>query len=82
MDALTDFDGPLVEWLLDQFFSVVFADCDGWVVVDQHTLVGRDVHLQTANGPYTVTKTYDGTDSPTGCGANSKYELTWSIKRA
>jgi pimeloyl-ACP methyl ester carboxylesterase len=34
---LTDFDGPLVEWLLDQFFSVVFADCDGWVVVDQHT---------------------------------------------
>ncbi len=81
-ESLTDFDGPLVEWLLDQFFSVVFADCDGWVVVDQHTLVGRDVHLQTANGPYTVTKTYDGTDSPTGCGANSKYELTWSIKRA
>ncbi len=73
--------GPLADWLLDQFFSVVFADCDGWVVVDQHRFTGRDLHLETVNG-LTCTQPYAGYDSPTGCGANSEYEVTWSVTRA
>jgi hypothetical protein len=81
-ESLTGIDGPLVEFLLDQFFNVVFADCDGWVAVDQHSFMGRDVHLKTANGPYIVTKTYAGYDSPHGCGDNSQYEVIWSIRRA
>jgi hypothetical protein len=82
IEKLSDIDGPLVDFLLDAFFDIVFADCDGWVVVDQHQFLGRDVHLKTAGGPATLTQTYPGSDSPSGCGANSKYELTWSMSRS
>ena len=82
IEKVSGIDGPLVDWLLDEFFSVVFADCDGWVAVDQHQFTGRDLHLQTANGPSSTTQTYPGYDSPTGCGGNSKYEVTWSVQRS
>ena len=82
IEKLSDIDGPLVDYLLNSFFNIVFADCDGWVVVDQHQFVGRDVHLKTVSGTATQTQTYPGYDSPTGCGANSQYELTWSMARS
>jgi hypothetical protein len=82
IEKISGIDGPLVDFLLDDFFSIIFADCDGWVVVDQHQYMGRDVELMTASGPSTQTQEYPGYDSPTGCGGNSKYQLIWSIHRS
>nr|MDQ2687875.1 hypothetical protein [Armatimonadota bacterium] len=73
--------GALVGWLLGELGGVVFADCDGIVAAEQVVLLGRD--LQQHLGKYThVVTIHPGTDSNTGCGANSKYEVTWSITRA
>jgi hypothetical protein len=82
IESIADIDGPLADYLLDDFFSVIFADCDGWVAVDQHQFLGQDVHLKTASGPDTTTQTYNGYDSPTGCGGNSVYKLTWTMARS
>jgi hypothetical protein len=40
-----------------------------------------DLHQMTANGPFTKVTEHPGTDSATGCGDNSQYEVTWSITR-
>ena len=82
IEGVTSIGGPLIDYLLDSFFSVVFADCDGWVAVDQHSFTGRDLHLATASGPSTKTQTYPGYNSPDGCGANSLYEVTWTVQRS
>jgi hypothetical protein len=82
IEKISGIDGPLVDFLLDDFFGIIFADCDGWVVVDQHQYLGRDVDLMTSSGPLTQTQTYPGYDSPTGCGGNSKYQVVWSIHRS
>lgn len=82
IEKVTGIDGPLVDYLLDAFFSVVFADCDGWVAVDQHSFAGRDLHLATASGPSTKTQTYPGYPSHDGCGPNSLYEVTWTVQRS
>jgi hypothetical protein len=74
--------GSLVDFLMGKLGTIVFADCDGLVAAEQIALTGRDLHLKTANGPLSVTTTHPGTDSPTGCGANSQYEVRWSIRRA
>jgi hypothetical protein len=43
---------------------------------------GRDLRLKTGNHELdSVVTVHAGTDSPTGCGTNSQYEVTWSIKR-
>jgi len=73
--------GSLVGYLIGKLGNIVFANCDGLVAAEQIALTGRDLHLKTANGPLTATTTHPGTDSPTGCGSNSQYEVTWSIKR-
>jgi hypothetical protein len=64
--------GSLVGWLLDQLGGIVFADCDGLVAAEQVAFTGRDLYLKTVSGPVTATTTHPGTDSPTGCGANSE----------
>lgn len=71
----------LSAWLLGELGDVVFADCDGIVAVERIKLLGRDLHQKTAQGPYTVTTVHPGTDSNTGCGDNSRYRVTWSIRR-
>ena len=73
--------GSLVGYLIGKLGNIVFANCDGLVAAEQIALTGRDLHLKTANGPLTMTTVHNGTDSPTGCGSNSQYEVIWSIKR-
>jgi hypothetical protein len=73
----------LVEtWLLGQLGGLVSGGCDGIVAVEQVVLLGRDLQLKTANGPYTVTTKHQGTPSGTLCFGNSLYEVTWSITRS
>ena len=75
--------GPILalveKWFLDQLIGIVFAKCDGLVAVEQVVKLGKDLQTLTGSGPYTVTSTHPGTDSASGCGANSKYTVTWKI---
>lgn len=75
--------GLLSNWLFEQLGSL-FSEghCDGSVALEQALISGRDLHLATAGGhAYLKTTDHPGTDSPTGCGANSDYSVTWSIRR-
>jgi hypothetical protein len=61
-------------------FTIIFADCDGPVAVDQVNLTGASLWAWTHGiGAHSETKYYPGTDSPTGCGDNSEYYVTSSI---
>ncbi len=69
-------------WLLSKLTDVVLANCDGLVAVELRALMGRDLYILTGNGTHAVTVTvqHPGTDSATGCGGNSDYEVTWTIR--
>ncbi len=56
--------------------------CDGIVAGDGAVLYGSQLESLTANGPYTRTIMFPGTDSAGGCGRNSLYYMTWTIRRA
>jgi hypothetical protein len=74
--------GAIESWLLGKLTDVIFAKCDGIVAAEMRAMMGRDLFMLTNNGrnPVTVTTTHHGTDSPTGCGANSVYQVTWTIR--
>ncbi|HEY7290157.1 MAG TPA: hypothetical protein VH583_10000 [Vicinamibacterales bacterium] len=72
----------LSSWLISQLNSIINARCDGVVAVEQVVMMGRDLQAKTRNQPLTQTTIHAGTDSPTGCGSNSKYEVSWSMKSA
>jgi hypothetical protein len=78
--------GPILSfiepWLMSKLTDIAFANCDGIVAVELRAMIGRDLHILTNNGrnAVTITTTHPGTDSNRGCGSNSKYEVTWTIK--
>ena len=75
--------GILAGWLVSQLNSMINVKCDGTVTVEQVVTMGRDLQMKTIGGhPYTMTTIHNGTDSPVGCGSNSKYEVTLSITAA
>lgn len=78
--------GPI--WPANSSFSEGWYDlprpdtCDGLVAADGAVQSGAELYALTANGPYTRTVMFPGTDSNWGCGRNSLYYMTWTIKRA
>ncbi len=56
-------------------------DCDGPVVADSIPATGADLALWTQNGPYKRTIGFPGTNSNSGCGSNSFYEVTYTVTR-
>jgi hypothetical protein len=75
--------GAAAAFVLESLLGLIFADCDG--VVASETIAyqkGRDIWAQLQNSGQTkisgVTQ-HPGTDSPSGCGANSNYTVYWSI---
>jgi hypothetical protein len=68
-------------WLMDKLSSAAFASCDGLVAAEMRAMMGRDLFIQTGNGthPLHVVTRHPGTDSPASCGANSSYDVTWTI---
>lgn len=74
--------GAIENWLLGQLTSIVFANCDGLVAVEMRAMMGSDLLRLVGNGAqkFTTTTAHQGTDSATGCGSNSVYEVTWSIQ--
>lgn len=56
--------------------------CNGIVAADEIVLSKAQLQQMTASGPHTERKYYPGTDSPIGCGANSRYYVTWTVMQA
>ena len=73
--------GVLVGYLTGSIFGILFANCDGPVASAVHVLTYEDVKAALATG-HGVTHTDDhpGVDSSVGCGSNSHYTVTWSVK--
>jgi hypothetical protein len=69
------------EWLVNKLGSIVFADCDGTVAAGNHVYSGAQLAAQTTSGrTISATDRNPGTDSPWGCGNNSMYYVSWSIR--
>ena len=67
-------------WPVADALNIIFADCDGPVAGGDHMFSGAQLAAQTANGhAIQVTDDNPGVDSPTGCGSNSHYYVTWKI---
>jgi hypothetical protein len=67
--------------LIADILDVVFPDCDGAVAGGNHVFSGAQLAAQTANGHViSGTDNNKGTNSPTGCGSNSQYYVSWTIK--
>jgi hypothetical protein len=68
-------------WAVGELLGILFANCDGTVAAADHAFNGAQLAHKTANGA--VFRTEDdnkGTDSPVGCGANSRYFVTWLLQ--
>lgn len=72
--------GILASWLVSELNSIIEAKCDGVVAAEQILTMGKDLQGKTTHGPYSMTTVHNGTDTPHGCGSNSQYEVTWSIR--
>ncbi len=78
--ASGDIPGAIAAEIVSGLASLFTADCDGLVVVDRIALTGaRLKRITTAHNPFTLTRIYHGTDSATGCGSNSVYNVTWVV---
>jgi hypothetical protein len=75
--------GAVAGWLVGEIGGFLFANCDGPVAAGVRVFHGSDLAAQTSGGKVlTQTDHNPGTDSPTGCGSNSNYFVTWSIRSA
>ena len=63
-------------------YSWLNVDCDGPVAVDQISGPRYVLDARTDNATHLIRtqQTYPGTNSPTGCGGNSNYQVTWSLQ--
>jgi len=67
-------------WLAGEVKGLLHANCDGPVAAEQNTFTYANMVAKTAHGTFTHTTRHPGTDSPRGCGANSKYDVTWFMQ--
>jgi hypothetical protein len=73
--------GTVAGWLVSEIGSVLFANCDGPVAAGLHAFTGAELAAMTAGGKVmTQTDHNPGIDSPRGCGRNSNYYVTWSVR--
>jgi hypothetical protein len=63
--------------LVNAGLNIIFANCDGVCAADQRVLTGEA--LIRLGRTHRETRFSPGYDSAVGCGANSKYNVTWSI---
>ena len=59
--------------------TVLFADCDGWVVNATMQIGSLELEQMASQAPWEWTTTYPGSNSPTGCGANSNYVVEYQV---
>ena len=65
-------------------WSWLDTDCDGPVAVDQVSGPRYWLDARTENVAHAiqVTRNYPGSNSPTGCGSNSNYDVEWSLNHS
>jgi len=74
---------PASTWFTGKVENILFPDCDGTVAAGDHAFPESSLATATGNGNAVVaTDDNKGTDSPTGCGSNSRYYVTWSVARS
>jgi hypothetical protein len=73
--------GAAAGWLAGEVKDILTANCDGPVAAEQLTLTYSDLLAKTSNGSYKHETPNHGTNSPTGCGGNSMYYVTWDVAR-
>jgi hypothetical protein len=72
--------GALAGWVVSSAGTLLFANCDGTVAAALHAFTGAQLRAGTNQGRHlSATDHHPGTDSPTGCGSNSNYDVNWSI---
>jgi len=75
----------LAGWLIENFWNVLFPNCDGPVAAGIHSFTGAELRawFATNNLMLFMTKTdpNPGITSQNGCGNNSNYDVTWMIER-
>jgi hypothetical protein len=60
--------------------GLLAGGCDGMVAEGAHDFTGAALAAQTAGGKKISSNDYTpGTDSPHGCGSNSRYYVYWSV---
>ena len=69
-------------FLLSNLWGFLFPNCDGPVAAALHIWTGSSLSASTSAGSWTVTENHPGVNSPTGCGGNSNYNVTWSVTRS
>lgn len=78
-----NFTGALSDeqtWFNDQLKSVLNPkSCDGIVAAEQDHFQYGDLTAMIANGPFSHQTNHPGVRSPSGCGPNSQYMVTWGI---
>lgn len=67
-------------WLVGELKSLLSADCDGPVAAGQIVMQYPDMVAKTAHGTFSDTTKHPGSDSPSGCGSNSVYYVTWFMQ--
>ena len=73
--------GALAGYIVGDVFGILFANCDGPVAAGVHALTFDQIKAAhaTPNG-LTHTDDHPGVNSAVGCGKNSHYTVTWSVK--
>jgi hypothetical protein len=72
--------GALAGYVVGKVGGILFANCDGVVAAGVTAFVSTDLMNRTVNGKTIRTGVqHPGTDSATGCGANSKYATNTTI---
>ncbi len=72
--------GALAGWAVAEAWTDFFPNCDGPVAAAVHIYSGASFRVLTANGhKFTSTENNPGVNSPSGCGSNSNYNVTWSV---
>jgi hypothetical protein len=76
------FGAGLILEAFANLYSWLNVDCDGPVAVDQISGPRYVLDAWTDNATQLIRtqQTYPGSDSPTGCGGNSHYQVTWSLQ--
>ncbi len=75
--------GALAGWVVSSAGKLVFANCDGAVAAAVHTFTGSQLRTGVSQGKHLgQVDHHPGTDSPHGCGSNSNYDVSWSIRPA
>lgn len=81
--ASNNFVGALQDgqtWFTDELKNILNTNsCDGMVAAEQNRLTYNELVSLVSNGPHTVQTHHPGVRSPSGCGPNSQYTVTWVI---